>query len=110
MKNQVNLIGNVGGDVTVKEIGKSNTKVAEFSLATSKSWKNDEGVKQEKTEWHSLVVWGKKAEIAEKYINKGDQVAISGELEYSQFEAKEGHKVNLAKINVNEITLLSNKG
>lgn len=109
MKNQVNLIGNVGGEVTVKEIGKSKSKVAEFSLATSKSWKNTDGEKQEKTEWHSIVVWGKKAEIAEKYIKKGDQLALSGELEYSTFDAKEGHKVNVTKINVNEITLLSNK-
>lgn len=109
MKNQVNLIGHVGAEVEIKTIGENKRKVAEFSLATNKTWKNDAGEKQEKVQWHSLIMWGKKAEIAESFVKTGSLVAITGELEYSNYENSDGNRVNVTKINVSEIKLLSSK-
>lgn len=109
MKNQVNLIGHVGAEVEIKTVGTNNRKVAEFSLATNKTWKNDAGEKQENTQWHSLIMWGKKAEIAESFVKTGSLIAVTGELEYSRYENKEGQHINVTKINVSEITLISSK-
>jgi single-strand DNA-binding protein len=86
--NQVLLIGNIGQDPEVR-ITASGTRVANFSLATSRQW-NKDGEKQEKTEWHRCTAWEKLAEIVEKYVRKGDKLFVDGRIEYGQYEDKEG--------------------
>jgi single-strand DNA-binding protein len=87
--NKAILIGNLGSDPEIRMTG-SGTKVAQFSLATSRSWKSQSGEQQEKTEWHRIVCWDKLADIVERYLRKGQQVYIEGEIEYRQYEAKDG--------------------
>lgn len=87
--NKAVLIGNLGSDPEIRTTG-SGTKVAQFSLATSRSWKSASGEQQEKTEWHRIVCWDKLADIVERYLRKGSQVYIEGEIEYRSYEAKDG--------------------
>ena len=107
MKNQVNLIGRVGGDVEVKSVPGTGNKIAQFKLVTSKTWKNSEGEKQEKTQWHSLVVRNQKADIAEAYVKKGSIIAITGEIDYISYQNDKKDWVNYTNINVEDITLIT---
>lgn len=90
--NQVTLIGNVGKDPEVRTVG--DTKVATFSLATSTGgYKKSDGTEvPEKTQWHSIVLWRGLAELAEKYIKKGDKITVLGSISYREYEKKEGGK------------------
>lgn len=110
MKNTVHLIGRVGGDVDIKTLEGSSTRVASFSLATNKSWKNEAGEKQEKAQWHNISMWGAKATLAENHIKKGDLISVDGEIEYSQYDHKDGHKVNVTRIVVENVVFLTPKG
>ena len=74
MRNSVQLIGRLGKDPEVKTF--SNRKVAKFSIATTDSYKNQKGEKVEDTQWHNIVIWGKLAEVVEKYVTKGQEVAV----------------------------------
>ena len=87
--NKVILFGNVGKDPEVKHL-ESNKVVAKFSLATNKSYTNQSGEKITDTSWHNIVLWGKLAELAEKYVKKGNSVIIEGEINYRSWEDKEG--------------------
>lgn len=87
--NKVILIGNLGSDPEIRTTG-SGTRVAQFSLATSRRWTSSSGEQQEKTEWHRVVCWDKLADIVEKYLRKGNQVYIEGAIEYGSYEAKDG--------------------
>ena len=89
--NKVILVGRLGSDVELKNINDSQT-VANFSIATSEKWNNKLGEKQEKTEWHRIVMWGKVAEIAGKYLHKGSQVYIEGKLQTRSWDDKDGNK------------------
>jgi len=82
--NKVILIGNLGKDPELK-MTPSGQPLARFSLATTETWKTPAGEKQQKTEWHNIVVWGKQAEIAEKYLRKGKQVMIEGRIQYRDY-------------------------
>ena len=108
-KNAISLIGNVGGEPSMHTFPDGSLK-ASFSLATSESWK-DEGVKKEKTQWHSVVVFGKAAGIIKDYVGQGDKLGIEGQLEYRQYEDKDGVKRNVAEVAVRpysgEVILLS---
>ncbi len=84
-KNRVSLIGRVGKDPEVRHL-ESGTIVANLSLATSESYKDKQGQKVEKTEWHNIAIFGKAAEIAEKYVKKGDQLGIEGKLATRSWE------------------------
>jgi single-strand DNA-binding protein len=84
--NKVILIGHIGKDPEVKTIGTDNTKVANFSLATSENYTNRNGDKVEHTEWHSIVAWKKLAEVVEKYCRKGTQLYIEGKLKTRKYE------------------------
>lgn len=110
--NSVQLIGNVGNDPETRTPSQ-NTKVATFSLATSRQWKSGDE-KQEKTEWHRVVAWDVKgtglATIAEKYIKKGDKIYVSGSIEYSQWKDKEGQTRYTTEIKAREIILLGGNG
>ena len=112
--NKVMLIGNLGSDPDVRTVA-SGTKVAEFSVATSRQWNDRNGQQQEKTEWHRIVAWGYSADkdglagVAERYLHKGDRVYIEGQLEYRSYEDKEGVTKYITEIRANEMVMLSGK-
>ena len=103
--NKVILLGNLGKDPEVKrlETGKS---VANFSLATSEVYKNKEGEKVTKTEWHNIVLWSPLAEIAESYLKKGSQLYLEGKISNRSYDDKEGVKKYISEVVGREITLL----
>ena len=107
--NKVTLIGNLGNDPEVRATNGGN-RVATFSLATSRSWNDQSGAKQEKTEWHRCVVWNTKgsqlADIVDKYVKKGDKVYVEGRIEYRQWQDKEGQTRYSTEINVRELLML----
>ena len=88
--NRVILMGNLGSDPEMRYTA-SGTAVAKFSVATSRKFTGKDGQKQEKTEWHRIVAWGKLAEICGQYLGKGKQVMIEGRIEYGSYE-KDGVK------------------
>lgn len=109
LKNRVQLIGNLGRDPEMITFDSGKTK-ANFSIATSDVRKNDKGEYITETQWHNLVAWGKTAEIAEKILKKGNEVAIEGKLTTRSYEDKDGNKKYITEIIVNEMLLLkSNK-
>ena len=108
LRNNVQLIGNLGMNPEVKTL-ESGSTVAKFSIATSDRYKNNKGEQVEETTWHNLVAWGKTAEIAEKYLKKGSQVAVDGKLTNRSYEAKDGTKRYVSEIVVNEILMLGAK-
>jgi len=107
--NKVTLIGNLGNDPEVRSTTGGN-RVATFSLATSRTWNDASGAKQEKTEWHRCVVWNTKgsqlADIVEKYVHKGDKLYVEGRIEYRQWQDKEGQTRYSTEINVRELIML----
>ena len=107
--NKVTLIGNLGNDPEVRSTTGGN-RVATFSLATSRSWNDASGAKQEKTEWHRCVVWNTKssqlADIVEKYVKKGDKLYVEGRIEYRQWQDKENQTRYSTEINVREHIML----
>ena len=108
LKNKVQLIGNLGKapEIINTESGK---KLARFSLATNESYRNAKGEKITETTWHHLVAWGKVAEIAEKYLTTGSEIAIEGKLINNDYTDKEGTKKYVTEIQVNEILMLGSK-
>jgi len=108
LRNKVQLIGNLGNDPEIITL-ESGQKLAKFSLATNENYKDANGDKQTKTDWHNLIAWGKTAEIVEKYITKGKEIAIEGKLSNRSYETKEGEKRYVTEVTVNEILLLGNK-
>jgi len=105
MKNKVQLIGNVGQEPEVKTLGEGK-KVANITLATNDYYINDKGDKVEQTEWHRVTAWGKVAEIIEKYVTKGKEIAIEGKLTYRSYDDKEGNKRYVTEVVANDILLL----
>ena len=107
--NKVTLIGNLGSDPEVRSTTGGN-RVATFSIATSRSWNDAAGAKQEKTEWHRCVVWNTKnsqlADIVEKYVHKGDKIYVEGRIEYRQWQDKENQTRYSTEINVRELIML----
>ena len=107
--NKVTLIGNLGNDPEVRSTSGGN-RVATFSLATSRSWNDAAGAKQEKTEWHRCVVWNTKssqlADIVERYVKKGDKIYVEGRIEYRQWQDKDGQTRYSTEINVRELIML----
>jgi single-strand DNA-binding protein len=103
--NKVLLIGNLGRDPELKATP-SGQSVARFSVATTETWKNQSGEKQSKTEWHNIVVWGKQAEIAEKYLRKGKQVMIEGRIQYREYTGQDGVKKTACDIRCDNFVML----
>lgn len=87
--NRVELLGNVGSDPEFRTVG-NGTPLAKVSLATNRRWKNREGERSERTEWHRLTFWGKLAEIVAKYVHKGERLYVEGRIEYSQSTDDQG--------------------
>ena len=108
LKNKVQLIGNLGNAPEVKTL-ESGKKMARFSVATNENYRNAKGEKVTETQWHNLVAWGKVAEIVEKFLTKGKEVAIEGKLINRSYNDKEGTKKYVTEIQVNEILMLGAK-
>jgi len=108
IKNHVQLIGNVGIEPTITNL-ESGKKVARLSLATNENYKDGKGEKQTDTNWHTVVAWGKVAEIIEKYVTKGKEIGISGKLKTRSYETQDGNQRYVTEVEANEILLMSSK-
>jgi single-strand DNA-binding protein len=105
--NKVILIGNLGKDPEVKQVGE--TEVCNFSIATTEKWKDKAGNPQEKTEWHKIVVWGKLAGICGQYLAKGRSVYVEGKLETRKWQDKEGNERYTTEVKATSVTFLGGK-
>ena len=105
LKNKVQLIGNLGNTPEVKTF-ESGKKKASFRMATTEIYRNAKGEKVKETTWHNLIVWGKLAEIAEKHLTVGKEVAIEGKLINRSYDDKDGNKRYITEIQVNELLML----
>ena len=108
LRNRVQLIGNLGMDPEVKSLD-GGRKLAKFSVATSQSYVNAKGDRVKDTQWHNIIAWGKLAEIAEKYLRKGIEVALEGKIVYRQYEGKNGDKKYISEIVLNDFLMISKK-
>jgi single-strand DNA-binding protein len=107
--NKVILIGNLGQDPELRYTS-SGVAVASFSMATSESWKDQDGNVQEKTQWHKLVAWRKLAEIIGEYLKKGSKVYVEGRIQYRSYDDKNGVKRDITEIVVDQMLMLDSKG
>ena len=105
--NKCILVGRVGGDVNVRTVG--DQKVASFNLATSERFKGKDGNMVEQTEWHSITIWGRLAEVAEKYVTKGTQLYLEGKIKTEKYTDNEGHDKYVTRIIANTMQLLGGK-
>ena len=108
LKNRVQLIGHLGQDPEVKRLNNGST-LARFSLATTERYKNKEGERVEDTQWHNIVIWGNLAEVAEKYLQKGKEIALEGKLNHRSYEDQEGNKRYVTEVVANEFLMLGKK-
>ncbi|PIQ49092.1 MAG: single-stranded DNA-binding protein [Cytophagales bacterium CG12_big_fil_rev_8_21_14_0_65_40_12] len=106
--NKVILVGNLGKDPEVRHL-ENGRAVANFSLATSETYKNKQGEKVTNTEWHNIVLWSPIAEIAEKFLKKGNQVYIEGKLTTRSWDDQDGNKRYTTEVVGNNLTLLGAK-
>lgn len=105
LRNKVRLIGNLGNNPEVVKL-ENGKKLVKFSVATNEAYRNASGDVVKDTQWHAVVAWGKIAEIAEKYLSKGSEVAIEGKLTSRSYEDKEGIKRYVTEVNCNELLML----
>ena len=105
MRNKVQLIGHVGQEPEIKTFD-GGKKVANITIATNDYFINDKGDKVEQTEWHRVSAWGKVADIIEKYVDKGKEIAIEGKLTHRSYDDKDGNKRYVTEVVANEILLL----
>ena len=105
MRNKVQLIGHVGQEPEIKNL-EGDKKLATITLATNDHYTNQKGERVEQTEWHRITAWGKTAEIIEKYVTKGKEIAIEGKLTHRSYDDKNGDKKYVTEIVANEILLL----
>jgi single-strand DNA-binding protein len=108
IRNQVQLIGNLGQKPEIKTFGEDK-KLAKFSIATSDYYIDNKGEKKEETQWHNIVIWGKQADIVEKYLDKGMQVAVSGKITYRQYDDKDGNRKYITEIVASDFLMLDKK-
>ena len=106
--NKVILVGNLGRDPEVRYLP-DGTAITNISVATTDTWKDKSGEKQEKTEWHNLVFYRRLAEIAGEYLKKGSQIYVEGKLQTRKWQTKEGQDRYTTEIVVNEMTMLGGK-
>ncbi len=104
LRNNVQLIGRLGKNPEVRNF-ESGKKMASFSLATSETYKNNKGEKVEDTQWHNVVVWGKKADIVERFLSKGSEVGVHGKLVNRSYEVN-GEKKYITEIHLSELLLM----
>jgi single-strand DNA-binding protein len=108
LRNKVQLIGHVGNDPEIKTFD-GGKKLAKLNVATNESYKNEKREKVEETQWHSLIAWGKTADIIEKYVVKGKEIAIEGKLTHRSYEDKTGEKRYVTEVVIDELMLLGGK-
>jgi len=108
LRNKVQLIGNLGQEPEIISFENGN-KLAKISIATNESYKNSKGERITNTQWHNLIAWGKTADIIEKYVKKGQEIAIEGKIITRSFETKEGDKKYRTEIQINELLMLGGK-
>jgi single-strand DNA-binding protein len=107
--NKVILIGNLGRDPEVRYT-QGGAAVANFTLATNEVWTDKAGARQERTEWHRIVVWGKQAEIAREHFTKGKQVYVEGALQTREWNDREGNKRTTTEIKALRVVMLGRGG
>jgi single-strand DNA-binding protein len=106
--NKAILVGHLGRDPEMRYVP-SGDAVANFSIATTDSWKDKQGVKQEKTEWHRISMFGKQAEIAGEYLKKGSSVYIEGRIQTRTWQDKEGNERQTTEIIADRMQMLGGK-
>ena len=106
--NKVILLGNLGRDPELRYIDNGQA-IAKFPIATSEVWFDTEGKRQERTEWHNIVAWGKRAEACGKHLSKGSQVLIEGSIHSRSYDDKQGVKKYITEITARSITFLGGK-
>ncbi len=106
--NKVILIGNLGRDPELRYTA-NGQPVATFTLATTESWTNKSGERDQRTEWHRIVAWGKLAELAGEYLSKGRQVYVEGRLQTREWEDKEGQKRRTTEVNAQQLLFLGRR-
>lgn len=109
MLNKVMLIGNLGADPELRHTP-GGQDVCDLRLATNEKWKDKEGNKQEKTEWHRVVFWGKPAQIIKEYCTKGQMLYVEGRIQTRSWDDKEGVKKYMTEIVGSEFKFLGGKG
>ncbi|MCK9453263.1 MAG: single-stranded DNA-binding protein [Bacteroidales bacterium] len=102
--NNVQLIGRAGMAPEIKSFDKDR-KLARFSLATNEYYYDQKGERKENTQWHNLIAWGKTAEIIEKVVTKGKELAVSGKLINRSWDDKDGTKRYITEVSINQIHL-----
>jgi len=107
--NKVILVGRLGRDPETRYTG-GGQAVANFSVATDETYKDRNGERQKRTEWHKIVVWGKQAEIAQQYLKKGSLVFIEGRIQSREWQDKEGQKRTSFEIVANNFRMLGGRG
>ena len=105
LRNKVQLIGNVGQDPVITDLD-GGKRVARLTLATNEHYKNNQGERITNTEWHTVIGWGKLADIIEGFVTKGKEVAVEGKLTSRSYEDKEGNKKYVTEVVASEILLL----
>ncbi len=105
LKNKVQLIGNVGQEPTITTL-ESGKKVARLSMATNENYKDSKGEKQTDTNWHTIIAWGKTADIIEKFVTQGKEIAVEGKLNTRNYQDKDGNKRYVTEVIVSEVLLL----
>ena len=108
LRNKVQLIGNLGNDPEILKLDAGRMR-AKFALATNNTYRNAKGEKVKDTQWHTIIAWGKQAEILEQYATKGKEIAVEGKLSNRSYETPEGEKRYITEIVCNEILLLGSK-
>jgi len=106
LRNKVQLIGRLGQDPEIVNF-ENGKQLAKFSLATDDSYKDQNGQRVERTDWHNVVVWGNLVKVVENYVTKGKEIAVEGKLTTRSWEDKEGIKRYTTEVVCNEILLLS---
>ena len=108
LRNKVQLIGNLGNAPEVKTL-ESGKKMVRFSVATNEVFRTASGEKVNETQWHNIIAWGKGADIAEKYLSKGKEIALEGKLINRSYTDKEGTKKYITEVQANELLMLGEK-
>ena len=108
LRNKVTLIGHTGKDVEVVNFENGGIK-ASVALATNDYYTNAQGEKVEDTQWHNLIAFGKTAEIMQKYVTKGKEIAVEGKITYRSYDTQDGQKRYITEIRVEELVLLGSK-
>ena len=107
--NKVILVGNLGRDAELRYTP-GGSAVATLNMATTEVWNDKQGQKQEKTEWHRVILWGKQAESLQEYLTKGKQIYVEGRLQTRQWDDKDGNKRYTTEIKADRSTLLGGGG